>query len=33
MTIPKTLIVRALGHLSAAAMAAVDNCLRDALRL
>lgn len=31
MTIPKTLIVRTLGHLSGVAVAAVDDCLRDAL--
>jgi mRNA interferase MazF len=33
MTIPKTLIVRPLGQLSDAALAAVGNCLRDALAL
>ena len=33
MTIPKVLIVRTLGHLSDAAMLAVNDCLRDALAL
>ncbi|MDH7485929.1 MAG: type II toxin-antitoxin system PemK/MazF family toxin [Anaerolineae bacterium] len=33
MTIPKTLIVRTLGHLSDAAVAAINHCLRDALAL
>ena len=33
MTIPKTLIVRSLGHLSATAVAAVNACVRDALAL
>jgi len=33
MTIPKTLIVRTLGHLSDAAVTAVNDCLRDALAL
>lgn len=33
MTIPKSLIVRALGHLSDAAVAAVGDCARDALAL
>jgi mRNA interferase MazF len=33
MTIPQALIVRALGHLSDAAVAAVNDCLRDALAL
>jgi mRNA interferase MazF len=33
MTIPKTLVVRTLGHLSDAAMTAVNDCLRDALAL
>ncbi len=33
MTIPKVLIVRTLGHLSDAAVTAVDGCLRDALAL
>ena len=33
MTIPKMLIVRTLGHLSSAAVAAIDYCLRDALAL
>jgi mRNA interferase MazF len=33
MTIPKVVIVHTLGHLSDAAMATVDACLRDALML
>lgn len=33
MTIPKTLIVRTLGHLSDGAMDGVNDCLRDALAL
>ena len=33
MTIPKALIVRTLGHLSGAAVAAINDCLRDALAL
>ena len=33
MTIPKVLIVRTLGRLSNAAVAAVNDCLRDALAL
>ncbi len=33
MTLPKTLILRTLGHLSKRAMAAVNDCLRDALAL
>jgi len=33
MTVPKTLIVRTLGHLSDAGVAAANNCLRDALAL
>lgn len=33
MTIPKAMIVRTLGRLSNAAVAAVNDCLRDALAL
>ena len=33
MTIPKALIVRTLGHLSDDAVAAINDCLRDALAL
>ena len=33
MTIPKSMIVRALGHLPDAAMNVVSTCLRDALML
>ena len=33
MTIPKVLIVRTLGRLSNAAVASVNDCLRDALAL
>jgi len=33
MTIPKSLIVRALGHLSDEAMTTLNGCLRDALKL
>ena len=33
MTIPKALIVRTLGRLSNAAVAAINDCLRDALAL
>ena len=33
LTIPKTLIMRTLGHLSDGAMSAVKDCLRDALVL
>lgn len=33
MTIPKSLIVRTLGHLSDAAVGALDDCLKDALAL
>ena len=33
MTIPKMLIVRCLGHLSDAAIAAINACLQDALAL
>ncbi|MFQ5858379.1 MAG: type II toxin-antitoxin system PemK/MazF family toxin [Anaerolineae bacterium] len=33
LTIPKSLIVRTLGHLSNAAVASVNECLRDALAL
>lgn len=33
MTIPKTLLVRTLGHLSDTALTVVNDCLRDALAL
>lgn len=33
LTIPKTLVLRTLGHLSDGAMTAVNDCLRDALAL
>lgn len=33
MTIPKTLIIRILGHLSETAITSVNDCLRDALAL
>ena len=33
LTIPKALVIRALGHLSDAAVAAVNDCLKDALAL
>ena len=33
MSIPRTMIVRTLGHLSEEAMTAVDDCLKDALAL
>lgn len=33
MTIPKTLIVRTLGHLSDIGVAAINDCLRDSLAL
>jgi mRNA interferase MazF len=33
MTVPKTLIRRALGHLSDGAMTAINGCVRDALML
>ena len=33
MTVPKTLIVRVLGHLSDGAMTAINGCLRDVLTL
>lgn len=33
LTIPKTLILRPLGHLSSEAMAGIEACLRDALEL
>lgn len=33
MTVPKTLIVRVLGHLSDVATVAINDCLKDALAL
>ncbi len=33
MTIPKTMVLRVVGHLSTSALAAIDECLKDALAL
>lgn len=33
MTVPKTMVLRVLGHLSTSAMTAIDGCLKDALAL
>ena len=33
MTIPKTMVLRVLGHLSTSALTAIDGCLKDALAL